>query len=156
MLPLPVLIAECAPNVAPGTMHRLVSHESAANPFAIGVNDKEVRLKRQPRSAVEASNWASWLIERGYSIDLGVAQINHKNLSLLGLDLVSVFDPCSNLRASSQLLSDNYRRAVIRYGEGQLALEAALSAYNTGRFVSSIGAEYVAKLRSVRVVDPGR
>lgn len=131
-------------------MARIVSVESSASPYVIGIN-AEMRLKRQPRNKAEASAWAAWLVEQGYSIDMGVAQINSKNLARLGLDFTTVFEPCANLRAASQLLTENYQLAVKRYGEGQAALQAALSMYNSGRFQSAAGVRYVQKLSTVEV-----
>lgn len=41
---------------------------------------------------------------------------------------------CTNIAAGGAILAADYGRAVQRYGEGQPALQAALSAYNTGTF----------------------
>ena len=71
-------------------MAAIVSHESHNRVFAIGVNNGP-RLRRQPADLQEASRTAARLIEQGYSIDLGLGQINSKNLVALGLDLRTVF-----------------------------------------------------------------
>lgn len=144
------LLTECAPSVAPGTMARVIRHESGLRPLAIGINGG-TRLKRQPSSKAEAVAWARWLIDNGYNIDLGLAQINHRNLVRVGLSLETVFDPCANVGAGAQILTANYREALKRYRTQQEALLAALSAYNTGRFESTIGKAYAGRIAVIEV-----
>lgn len=77
------LYAECAPSVHPVTMDRIVRIESGGNPLAINVN----RLAGpQPRASdpAEAARIARSYIERGYSVDSGIAQVNSRNLAALG------------------------------------------------------------------------
>lgn len=149
---LQTLLSECAPTVAPATMARVIRHESGLRPLAIGINGG-TRLKRQPRSAPEATAWARWLLTNGYNIDLGLAQINYRNLERVGLTLETVFEPCANVRAGALILTENYRDALKRYKDSQEALRAALSAYNTGRFESGIGRAYVGKVAAIEVPD---
>lgn len=130
MIDFLALHLQCAPHVAPQTIEAIARAESAANPFAIGVNGQ--RLLKQPRSAEQAKAWADWLLERGYNIDLGLMQINSSNLRRLGLTTANVFDPCTNVTAGAKVLTDNYRQAKAELGHGQPALLAALRAYNTG------------------------
>jgi type IV secretion system protein VirB1 len=76
---------------------------------------------------------------------LGLAQINSENLSALGLTVEQVLDPCTNLRAGAAILSEGYARAMKVHGPGQQALQAALSAYNTGTLTRGFSNGYVAK-----------
>lgn len=146
MLPgLEQLIVACAPQVAPSTMAAIVRVESGGRPHAINVNGAR-KLTRQPRNAEEAITWANWLVARGYSVDMGLAQINSGNLARLGLTPAQLFDPCTNLRAGAKILSENYRGAARQYGGGQIALQAALSAYNTGNYRAGLANGYVAKV----------
>ena len=141
----PALAAECAPWVAPQTLAAIVRTESQFRPFAIGVN-KGFRLVRQPISREEAVVTAKWLIANGYNIDLGLGQINHKNLARTGLTVEDAFDPCKNLAAAATILGENYSSAKrIIQGEQQ-ALQAALSAYNTGSFSRGFSNGYVQKV----------
>jgi len=56
-----------------------------------------------------------------------------------------VFDPCKNLYASQTILLDNYQRALAQgHAYGQPALQAALSAYNTGSMQR--GRDYVKRV----------
>lgn len=123
-------------------MAAIVWVESGGNPYAINVNGGQ-RLARQARNRDEALGWATWLAERGYNIDLGLTQINIHNFPRLGLSLEQALDPCMNLKAGSQILSDNYAGAVKAYGAGQSALLAAISAYNTGNHSSGFRNGYV-------------
>jgi type IV secretion system protein VirB1 len=91
---------------------------------------------------------AAALIKAGRNIDLGLAQINNKNLSWLGLSLAEVFEPCTNLRAAARILQDGYGRSnAARVGE-QAALKTALSYYNTGHPARGFRNGYVAKVAS--------
>lgn len=152
MLPgLEQLILACAPQVAPSTMSAIVRVESGGKPYAINVNSAQ-KLMRQPRSAEEATSWANWLVNRGYSVDMGLAQINSGNLARLGLTPQQLFDPCTNLRAGAKILTENYLGAAKQYGGGQDALRAALSAYNTGNYRAGLTNGYVAKVTAA--ADP--
>lgn len=134
----------CALNVSPITLEAIVRVESGGNPIALNVNRF---VGRQPRatSASEAARLARSYIEQGYSVDLGLAQINSRNLPRLGLTVEQVLDPCTNIAAGGRILTANYADAVRRWGEGQVALQAALSAYNTGNFSAGHRNGYVAK-----------
>lgn len=146
MLPgLEQLVVQCAPNVAPETMAAIVRVESGGNPLAMNVNGGQ-RLARQPAQKDEAVRWASWLIARGYSVDLGLAQVNSHNLRRLGVSAEQMFEPCDNLNSGARILAENYSSAAQRYGPGKQALHAALSAYNTGNYRNGIVNGYVAKV----------
>jgi type IV secretion system protein VirB1 len=134
----------CAPNVHPDTMHRLVQVESSFNPFAIGVVN--AHLPHQPRSLEEAVANARWLDSHGYNYSVGLVQRNKKNFPALGLDHSTAFDPCRNLHAGSRLLTQCYRRALMRTPEAQRALRSAFSCYESGNFVTGYNDGYVLKL----------
>ena len=140
----------CAPQVHPQTALHLIKHESGNNPYAIGVNGP-YRLARQPKNKIEAVLTARYLLERGHSIDMGLAMINYKNLSWLGLTVESVFEPCENLKAMQTVLMGSYERAIVKYGPGGRALAQALSEYNTGHPKRGIDNGYVEKIATIRV-----
>lgn len=146
MMPgLEQIIAQCAPNVAPVTMMAIVKVESGGNPLAINVNGKQ-RLARQPRSFIEAVAWANWLVDKGYSVDMGLAQVNSRHLRRFGLTAETLFYPCYNIAAGAQILTENYTQASKKFGDGQSALRAAISAYNTGNHTSGFSNGYVRKV----------
>lgn len=135
----------CAPLVHPHTTLKLIKHESAGNPYAIGINGP-YRLSPQPKSKAQAIATAKMLLAEGMSIDMGLTMINSKNLLHLGLTVESVFDPCTNLNAMQTVLTTAYNKAVKRQGQGQAALASALSEYNTGNTSSGIRNGYVASV----------
>lgn len=145
MAELLLLIGLCAPAVHPTTAYYLIQHESKGNPFAIGVNGGP-RLSRQPRSEAQAVSIAKMLIKQGFSIDMGYAQINSKNLVRLGVSVEDIFKPCVNLQAMQAILHANYMQAAAKHGPGQKALQAALSMYNTGHSQKGLSNGYVHNL----------
>lgn len=142
---LAALAMACAPNVHPVTLGALVKHESRRQPYAIGINSG-TRLARQPRSREEAIAHAKALIAQGVDFDAGLGQINVRNWGWLKLTAETVFEPCANLQAAQTVLTDCYSRAVKRYQAQQLALQAALSCYNTGNFERGFRNGYVGKV----------
>ncbi|MDR2031359.1 MAG: lytic transglycosylase domain-containing protein [Azoarcus sp.] len=139
------LAHECAPWVAPETMAAIVRTESSFRPWAIGVNGG-AKLARQPESKDEAIATAQWLLDHGYSVDMGLGQINSSNLAKTGLTVEDAFDPCKNLTAAASILSRNYQAAYRQVKDEQAALQAALSAYNTGSFTRGLTNGYVQKV----------
>ena len=147
---LTVLLAECAPGVDPGVMLPIVQHESGRSQFAIGLNSKTHKLPRQPRTQAEAIATADWLLERGFSFDSGLGQVNSKNMPGLGLSTADLFEPCKNLQGASVVFTDCYERAAKQgYAAGRPATDAALSCYNTGNFTAGIKNGYVGKVKAV-------
>ena len=145
LLQMQNLAAVCAPAVAPQTLAAVVEVESGFEPLAIGVNGRPpTRLLFGVKA--DAVTKAERLIADGASVDLGLSQINSKNLAGLGLSVSDAFDPCLNLRAGAQLLAANYEQAARSAGDEQVALRTALSLYNTGRFDRGFQNGYVAKV----------
>lgn len=136
---------ECAPWVAPPTMAAIVKTESAFRPLAIGVNGG-AKLVRQPENKEEAVVTAKWLIAAGYSIDIGLGQVNSANLEKVGLSVEDAFEPCKNVAAAGTILHRNYTAAKGKIQDEQAALQAALSAYNTGSFSKGFANGYVQRV----------
>lgn len=146
MDPTPALIQKCAPQVAPETVAAVIRTESGGNPLAININYRRTRLARRASSMTEAIGWAKWLIQHGYNIDMGLMQVNSRQLQRLKLSVDHIFDPCTNISAGSRILTENYLKARDKYGHGQNALFASLSAYNTGHFQRGIKNGYVSRV----------
>ena len=141
------LALECAPNVAVSTMEAIIWAESGGNPLAMNVN----RVKVQPvvpKAASEVAALAKDWIAQGFTVDLGLAQINSANLPALGLTVEQALDPCTNLRAGATILATGYERAVRTHGPGQRALQTALSEYNTGHAQRGFQNGYIQKYYS--------
>lgn len=140
-------VQQCAPEVPPITVNALVKTESSFNPWAIGVNSGS-RLASQPKSYGQAALIASELMKSGASFDLGLAQINSKNLKALGLSTQQVLDPCTNLRAMQTIFLGCYKRAKLSEKNSEKAVTMAFSCYNTGNFTSGFSNGYVNKMLS--------
>ena len=147
---LATLIQNCASNIAPRTMTAVVSVESGGNPLAM--HDNTLGRSFEPNDMATAIAWATELIARGDSVDLGLSQINSNNLPSLGLSVRLAFDPCSNLHAGATILGNDYANASARFGAGQYALRRALSAYNSGSMFAA--QEYVDRILVAAGVPP--
>ena len=123
------MMEQCAPQVAPVTLAAIVQQESGGNPLAL--HDNTSGKGYAPATVAEAARLARELIAQGHSVDIGLAQINSRNLPRLGLGVDQVLDPCANLRAAQTVLMEGWMRS----GD----LRATLSAYNTGRLRSPVG-----------------
>jgi type IV secretion system protein VirB1 len=134
----------CAANVAPVTLAAVIRVESAGNPLALHVNGL-VGPQPHPTTVADAVNEAERAIRLGYTVDLGLMQVNSRNLAALGYSIRQILDPCTNIRGGASILTADYAEATRSRGEGQAALEAALSAYNTGDFDRGFSNGYVGK-----------
>ena len=137
------LASQCAPNVAPQTVVAIVQTESRGDPLTLNVNG--ARQPAQQLNVADAAATARRYVAAGYSVDLGLGQINSRNMRKLGLTWETVFDPCTNIAALGQILSENYR-AVADGRHPQTALRLALSMYNTGSPSRGFRNGYVAKV----------
>lgn len=147
-LPLPVVLSlaqACAPSVAPATLLSVVRTESAFEPLTIGVNERPHRTLHAA-TAETATRLATALLAQGKNIDLGLTQINARNLSRLRLSVAEAFEPCRNLAGGAQILTDAYLGAHRSAPEPQAALRAALSLYNTGDSERGLRNGYVLKV----------
>lgn len=137
------LASQCAPSVAPATVLAIVQTESSGEPFALNVNGG--RQPARQTNAADAAATARRYVAAGYSVDLGLGQINSRNMRWLGLTWETVFDPCTNVAALARVLTTNYNAA--RAGrDPQTALRVALSMYNTGSQTRGFRNGYVAKV----------
>lgn len=139
------LAQSCAPAVAPGTLLSVSKVESGFETLAIGVNGPKAR-RVKPADLASAVRVATDLIAQGENIDLGLGQINSKNLKWLGLSITDTFDPCKNLAASATVLKAGYAPATLDARDAQAALRTALSRYNTGHPTRGVTNGYVAKV----------
>lgn len=137
------LALQCAPSVAPETVVAIVRTESRGHVFALNVNGGRQPLRQA--SAAAAAATAKRYVAAGYSVDLGLGQINSRNMRWLGLTWETVFDPCTNIAALGRVLTQNYN-SVKAGRDPQSALRIALSMYNTGSQSRGFRNGYVAKV----------
>lgn len=85
-------------------------------------------------------------VNRNGTRDIGLMQINERNLGRLGLTEVTAFDPCRSVDAASRLLIADAggREALTPPAVDRLL--AAISAYNTGSPDGGLANGYVARV----------
>ena len=133
------LAQQCAPGIAPEAIVSVANVESSFDTLAINVNHVgRFRASNAGDAVAIATRW----IRAGYSVDLGIAQINSKNLAWSGLTVATAFDACSNLAAAEKILSANYARASQTY-QGLEAISRSFSLYNTGSTTLGYRNDYV-------------
>ncbi|NLP65517.1 lytic transglycosylase domain-containing protein [Paraburkholderia sacchari] len=146
------MMQRCAPNVHPTTLSAIVKTESSGRMYTLLDNGpanlpfsvrKTMLRTIYPESATEAASVARDLIARGHLVDIGLTQLNNRNLAGLGLTVEQALDPCTNLWAGGTILSNFYTNASKQYRDQQSALLAAISAYNTGDFEKGFSNGYV-------------
>ncbi|WP_224014137.1 lytic transglycosylase domain-containing protein [Paraburkholderia tropica] len=135
------LMQQCAPDVGPVTMAAIIRTESGGVPWRIGDNTNGSSYTLPTKELAIAR--ATELVNAGHNLDLGLGQINVRNLRSLGLTIDQVFEPCANITAAARVLTWGYQRAVKAYGPGQKALLAAISTYNTGSLTAGFDNGYV-------------
>ena len=133
----------CAPSVDPGTVLAITQRESARNPFEIGTG-KAATLSSRPQTKAHALHVAQVLDKANLDFDVGLAQINRRNLRKFGFSVEQALDPCTNLQLMQRVLVDGYQMAI-RQGNaaGAQASLAALSVYNTGSTTAGLKNGYV-------------
>lgn len=151
MLDFLALAQQCAPSVHTDTMQRIVQVESSYNPYAIGVVGGH--LERQPRTKGEALATAQWLEANGYNYSVGLAQVNKHNFPKYGLSLEQALEPCPNLRAGSEILTECFVRARKARSDEQGALKDAFSCYYSGNFITGYKQGYVLKIVSANTAN---
>lgn len=121
--------------------------ESHFDPLALRNNTKNISIA--PSSAAASVEQAKLWISRGYSVDIGLMQINSSNLSALGMTIDDALDPCRSLKAGARILSKAYAQGG-SVADRQAALLIALSRYNTGRTLAGLANGYVGQVFSAR------
>ena len=141
------LAIQCAPDIAPDTLSRIVKTESGFNPWAIGVVGKS--LNRQPQTKEEALIAVKQLAKDNANFSIGLAQINRQYFDIK--DVESVFSPCTNLKMGSNILKDCYSRALKNSESEQHALKKSFSCYYSGNYTRGFkkennGTSYVERI----------
>lgn len=157
LLDLSSLMQQCAPNIGQVTMRALIKTESAGNPFILAdagpahlpwIEREHMVRTIRPQSAAESAQIVRTLVAKGHKVAIGLTQVEAGNLLKMGLTIEDVLDPCTNIRAGAQILSQFYSSALRKIGphDPQAALHAALSAYWSGDFVRGFKGGYVQKV----------
>jgi type IV secretion system protein VirB1 len=132
------VVLACSPLVDPSTTLRVIAVESAGHVYAI--HDNTDGKSYDGANEAHAVRFAAILIRAGHRLDLGLMQINYEAwLRPTQFSLKSAFDPCTNIRLGTTILSANYARALRHSPTESAALWRALSAYNSGSESRSLG-----------------
>jgi type IV secretion system protein VirB1 len=150
------LATGCAPGAPADTLLAIARTESNLDPNAISINrpraaarrvgygDGELALKRQPKDRSQAKVWLRWFAVHHYTVSIGLMQVNAEMAPRLGLKPEQLLEPCTNLKAGAGILVAAYSTFAREIGEGFVALDAALSLYNTGNPTAGLRNGYVA------------
>lgn len=93
-------------------LQAIVWVESRGHPWALHVNGP-AGGPVYPASLADARARLDALLRRGANVDIGLAQVNSRHLSRMGVPAHRLLDPCENLRASARILNE----LIARYGE---------------------------------------
>jgi len=146
------LANRCAGNVSAETLAAVASTESGLNRLAI--HDNTTGASPAAEAERDAINLAGRLIGAGHSLDLGLMQINSRNLTRLGLTVDSAFDACRSIAAGAEILSADYDGGATHDAQ-QAALRVAISRYNSGDAARGFANGYVAQVeQSARRIVP--
>lgn len=122
---------------------QIIKIESSSNPYALNINTKDSPPKAIiPSSKEEAFTIAQKYINEGHSVDIGLMQINSKNLG--ANTIIDVLDPCTNITLGSSIYHSFYK-ATPAQDDDKTRIQKALSAYNTGSFTNGFKNGYVQK-----------
>jgi len=154
------LVARCAPSAAVDTLDAVALTESALHPYALslnyparvaaynGLHNQEVYLTRQPATLSEAVHWSRWFHSRGYTVSIGLMQINSENAAKYGVTVRELFDPCTNVTIGARLLGEIYSTIPHSGKPGLNTLMSTFSAYNSGTFTTGLKSGYASTVMS--------
>jgi hypothetical protein len=91
-------------------------------------------------------------MRRGANFDAGLMQVNSANFVAVGVTPETVFDPCTNIKAGAQILTENYIRA--KNAGHATPLRVALSEYNTGSQSRGLTNGYVNRVYAAAGLQP--
>ena len=137
------LLATClSGSIDPALVLAIVDRESGGNPHALNVNRREGERLR-PLAPDEVAAAAADFVEAGYTVDLGLMQINSENVERLGRTFEDVLEPCTNLALGERILVENVAVAAEHGLHHERGLRTALSLYNTGSLQGGFTNGYV-------------
>jgi len=132
----------------PSLIGAIIEVESQWNESAFNVN-KWDGADYQNASIPHAAAAAKVFIENGYTVDVGLMQINSVNLKKYDVAVLDAFDVCTNVRLGEKILMSAIEEANRKGASGEIAIQKALSVYNTGNESFGFKNGYVDKVWSV-------
>ena len=107
------------------TLEAVALTESALHPYALslnypatvaaynGLHNQEVYLTRQPATLPEAIHWTRWFHSRGYTVSIGLMQINSENAARYGVTFASFLTHVQTWRSEHGCLGRSIRQPLI-------------------------------------------
>ncbi len=160
------LQSRCLSAVPLSTLSAIIRVESGGNPNAMQIDfprallqqwhlpEGTLQLRRQPTNQREALEWLDYFEHGGIFVDVGLMQVSTAEAKRRGIPVESLLDPCSNLRFGWQILDSAYQVEVKTYGPGQMALQHAISRYNTGDTQRGIDNGYLERIMAALNQSP--
>lgn len=148
-----LIASKCAPDVHIETLTAVAQAESGLNTLAI--RDNTERRGYFPKSETEAIETASRLVlVAHHAVDMGLMQISSAHLAPFQMTIADAFDACKNIGAGARVLVGAYKQSAAGEDE-QVALDKALSRYNTGSSERGVTNGYVRRVKvAARQVVP--
>lgn len=139
-------IEQCKNPYAPTQIvQQIINNESGKNEYAINVNSNGKSLKAYiPKTKEKAAKIAKEWIAKGYTVDIGLMQINSDNLAKYNTTVDEVLDPCKNINVASSIYHNAYKKTP-KTDSPLLRTKKALSVYNTGTLTKGFRNGYVAR-----------
>lgn len=141
-----LFIEECKNiNVPTNIVKMIIKEESSTNKYAINVNkDGKSFISFKPKTKNEAFNIAQNYINAGFSVDVGLMQLNSDNFKQLNTTLEQALDPCKNIKLATNIFYSFYKNTN-KQNTNLQRVKQTLSAYNTGSYELGFKNGYVAK-----------
>lgn len=95
-------------------LYSIATVESGHHPYVINYRSDSGGKKKFvsffPENYEQAVKAVKFLWEKGYVFDLGIGQINSRNMKKFNINPYDLLDSCTNLRWSAFILKDNIER----------------------------------------------
>ena len=138
------LITSCAIDEAPPAIIReIIRKESGDDPIAVNINGVNTGAAQIAETKEQAAAIVDLYVGEGTSVDIGYMQVNTIHQKEFGVTALELFDPCLNITIGSTIFMRAYSATRSFYGDTDLAVKTALSAYNTGTFHKGFENGYV-------------
>lgn len=135
---LPVLIEQCNVGAPQAVVEALIEVESRRVIHALNVNVPKGQPRPayiEPTNVTESAAVAVDMLSQGYSVDVGLMQVNSKNLARFGIPIGQAYEPCTNIRAGTQVYIEFAARVsgmTEAFPTDLARLQGTISSYNTG------------------------
>ena len=148
------LITNCAIDEAPPAIIReIIRKESGDDPIAVNINGVNTGATKIAETKEQAAAIVDLYVEEGTSVDIGYMQVNTIHQKEFGVTALELFDPCLNITIGSTIFMRAYNATRSFYGDTDLAVKTALSAYNTGTFHKGFENGYVERYEKPAETD---